>query len=77
MKHAVHVPGEAQGLTNVLLKELKARLADQMSNIVGVPRDQVVNGDNLVTGMNEAITNMRADKAGCTRNDISHALLCY
>jgi hypothetical protein len=66
MKHTIHVPGDMEGLANIVLKELKAGLANQMFDIFSMTGDQIIDRDNLVTRMNEAITNMRADKPGCS-----------
>ena len=64
VENIVHRAGEIDELRHIMLDELKSRVAREMRDIIGIARDEVVDGDDAVALGEEAVGKMGAEKAG-------------
>jgi hypothetical protein len=51
MKHPVHGARDLKRLAHVVLQILKTLPIEQMLDVLAMPGDEIINGDNLVTAL--------------------------
>ena len=51
MKHSVHGARHLKRLAHIVLEKFKALPIKQMLDILAMPGDEIINGDNLVTAL--------------------------
>ena len=69
MEHVVDAAGEVDVLGDVVVDEREVRVAGEVGDVVGVARDQVVDGDDAMAFGQQAVAKMRAEKAGAAGDD--------
>ena len=56
----IHLDIERKG--DVMPDQLKVMLLEQMRDVAFIARIEIINTDNIITGLNQPITKMRATK---------------
>ena len=69
MEDVVHAAGEVDVLRHVVVDELEILVAGEVGDVVGIPRDEVIDGDDVMAFGEETVGEMRAEKAGTTGHD--------
>jgi hypothetical protein len=69
MEDHVHRPIDVDVLGDVVVDELEARVAEQVSDVAAVPGREIVEGDDLVALADQPIRQMRSDEPCPTRDD--------
>ena len=64
MENDVHRAGKIDVLRDIVVDELEFRIAREVGDIVGVARDEIVDGDDAMALGKEAVGEMRAEKSG-------------
>ena len=74
MHDAVYRAIHITGVGYVCLFESETRIGSEVGNIVNGAGFQVIENDYAVSGIQQVIAQMRADKTGAARNRISQAV---
>ena len=72
MKDALQRTGDIRVLGDVVANELKAVVADEVSDIVGASRNEIVEANNGVPLVQEAIAKVGTEETGRPRYENSH-----
>jgi hypothetical protein len=68
MKDVVYRAGSKDVFGYVVPDELKIRIPSQVLDIIGIPRDQIVDGNDSESFREQSIAQMRTEKS-CTSGD--------
>ena len=69
MKDVVDAAGEVDELRDVMPNKLEVLVAGEMRDVVGIARDEVVDGNDVMAFGKEAVDEMRAEEAGAAGDD--------
>ncbi len=69
MEDVVDAAGEVDELCDVVVDELEVLVAGEMGDVVGIARDEVVDGDDAMAFGEEAVDEMGAEEAGAAGDD--------
>ena len=69
MEDVVDGAGEVDELGDVVVDELEMFVAGEMGDVVGVARDEVVDGDDAMAFGEESVDEMGAEEAGAAGDD--------
>src|SRR5205807_1791698 len=72
VQHRVDVAGHVHVVGDVVLDEGEPVHAEELVHVGDVPRDEVVDGDDLVAAGQQGATQMRPEEAGPTGDDSPH-----
>ena len=64
MKDVVDAAGEVDELRDVMADELEVLVTGEMGDVVGVARNEIVNGDDVMAFGEETVDKMGAEEAG-------------
>src|SRR5262249_17250269 len=73
VQHAVEVARDVRGLGDVMPHEREALVAGEVRDVVGVPRDEVVQAHDAVAVAKEAVAEWRPEQPGGAGDETSHA----
>jgi len=69
MEDVVDAAGEVDEVGDVVVDEFEVFVAGEMGDVVGIARDEVVDGDDVVALGEEAVDEMGAEEAGAAGDD--------
>ena len=69
MENVVHGAGEIDVLRDIVMDELEVRVAGEMGDVVGVARDEIVDGDDAVAFGKQAVGEMGAEKTSAASHN--------
>jgi hypothetical protein len=72
MEDPMHGAFNFQRPRNVVFQELESRVIQQMLDIGAVPRDKIVNPQDFLALVNQAVAKVRSNEPGGTGDDIPH-----
>jgi hypothetical protein len=72
MDDGVELAGQVEELGDVLLDEAETRVAETVGQVVLTATDQVVEDDDLVAGIEQAIGQMGSEEAGSAGDQAAH-----
>src|SRR5574337_1046830 len=75
MQNRIEVTFNAEIIGDILTNKSKARMNLQLRKVIGTARDEIVEGDDLVAAREKVIAQVRADKAGASRDQNTHRCL--
>jgi hypothetical protein len=73
VEHAVDRSRDVRVGRDVVLDELEPPLTHEVRDVLGIPRDEVVEADHRVSVSEEPVAEVRAEEAGGAGDEHSHA----